>query len=234
MAAVDLPVPRRGGGTAPAPAAPAGAIPVGEFSLRVFDAGLACCAVEVSAALRRCASLLPGSPGPGDAGPGAFTPGDADPGNPDPVGSSAPGAGMAGAGPGGVEMAGSGPGSAGTGNSDPADSGLVGAGMAGPGPGGAGAGGGAGPVNVLVVAGTVTDKLAPLVLAAYQDLPEPRRVLSFGACANSGGPYWDSYCVTKGADQIIPVDVYVPGCPPRPEALVHGLRLLRDTDGEQR
>ena len=83
-------------------------------------------------------------------------------------------------------------------------------------------------MNVLVVAGTVTDKLAPLVLAAYRDLPEPRRVLSFGACSNSGGPYWDSYCVTKGADQIIPVDVYVPGCPPRPEALVHGLRLLRD------
>ena len=89
-------------------------------------------------------------------------------------------------------------------------------------------------MNVLVVAGTVTDKLAPLVLAAYRDLPEPRRVLSFGACSNSGGPYWDSYCVTKGADQIIPVDVYVPGCPPRPEALVHGLRLLRDAEGEQR
>jgi NADH-quinone oxidoreductase subunit B len=94
-------------------------------------------------------------------------------------------------------------------------------------------------VNVLVVAGTVTDKLAPLVLAAYRDLPEPRRVLSFGACSNSGGPYWDSYCVTKGADQIVPVDVYVPGCPPRPEALIHGLRMLRDigerdAGGEQR
>ena len=89
-------------------------------------------------------------------------------------------------------------------------------------------------MNVLVVAGTVTDKLAPLVLAAYRDLPEPRRVLSFGACSNSGGPYWDSYSVTKGADQLIPVDVYVPGCPPRPEALMHGLRLLRDVRGEQR
>ena len=86
-------------------------------------------------------------------------------------------------------------------------------------------------MHVLVVAGTVTDKLAPLVREAYRGLPEPRRVLSFGACSNSGGPYWDSYCVTKGADQLIPVDVYVPGCPPRPEALLHGLRLLLDAQG---
>ena len=80
--------------------------------------------------------------------------------------------------------------------------------------------------NVLIVAGTVTDKLAPLVLAAYQRVPDPKFVLSFGACSNSGGPYWDSYCVTKGVDQIIPVDVYVPGCPPRPEALLDGLDVL--------
>jgi NADH-quinone oxidoreductase subunit B len=87
--------------------------------------------------------------------------------------------------------------------------------------------------NVLIVAGTVTDKLAPLVLQAYQDVPEPKFVLSFGACSNSGGPYWDSYCVTKGVDQMIPVDVYVPGCPPRPEALLHGLDVLAERDRDR-
>ena len=80
--------------------------------------------------------------------------------------------------------------------------------------------------NVFIVAGTVTDKLAPLVVQAYQRVPAPKSVLSFGACSNSGGPYWDSYCVTKGVDQIIPVDVFVPGCPPRPEALLNGLDVL--------
>ena len=81
-------------------------------------------------------------------------------------------------------------------------------------------------VEVMVVAGTVTDALAPAVRALYDALPEPRRVLSFGACSNSGGPYWDSYSVTKGVDQVVPVDVYVPGCPPRPEALLAALRQL--------
>lgn len=82
--------------------------------------------------------------------------------------------------------------------------------------------------HVLVVAGTVTDALAPAVLAAWARLPEPRHVLSFGACSDSGGPYWDSYSVTKGVDQLVPVDVYVPGCPPRPEALLQGLVVLRE------
>jgi len=82
---------------------------------------------------------------------------------------------------------------------------------------------------VLVVSGTITDRLAPSVLAAYESLPAPeskRFVMSFGACSNTGGPYWDSYVVLKGVDQIVPVDVYVPGCPPRPEALMQGLELL--------
>jgi NADH-quinone oxidoreductase subunit B len=156
MVAVDLPVPRSRGGTeaGAGPDPGDGGLRGREVSVRVFDAGLACCAVEVSAALRRFAELLPPQSGA------------------------------------------------------------------------------AGGVHVLVVAGTVTDKLAPLVREAYRELPEPRLVLSFGACSNSGGPYWDSYCVTKGADQVIPVDVYVPGCPPRPEALVHGLRLLLESQAE--
>lgn len=87
-------------------------------------------------------------------------------------------------------------------------------------------------VDVLVVSGTVTDKLAPLVRALYDGLPGPVRVLSFGACANSGGPYWDSYCVTKGVHLVIPVDAWVPGCPPRPEALLTALAALSEVDSQ--
>jgi len=80
--------------------------------------------------------------------------------------------------------------------------------------------------HVLLISGTVTDVLAGAVRAAYAALPEPGYVVSIGACCATGGPYWDSYSVTKGVDQLVPVHVSVPGCPPRPEAVLGGLRAL--------
>lgn len=91
---------------------------------------------------------------------------------------------------------------------------------------------GPGAAAVLVVSGTVTDPLGPQVVAAWEALPEPKAAVSFGACSNSGGPYWDSYSVTKGVDRLIPVTTYVPGCPPRPEALVDALTALVGPGGE--
>jgi NADH-quinone oxidoreductase subunit B len=85
--------------------------------------------------------------------------------------------------------------------------------------------------DVLVVSGTVTDKMAPAIKRVYDEMPDPKYVISFGSCANCGGPYWDSYCVTKGIDQFIPVDVFVPGCPPRPEALLYGIKTLHEQLG---
>jgi NADH-quinone oxidoreductase subunit B len=87
--------------------------------------------------------------------------------------------------------------------------------------------------DLLIVSGTVTKKMAPQIVRIFNQMAEPRYVLSMGACATGGGPFKDGYNVVSGIDKFLPVDVYVPGCPPTPEALIHGFLKLRERIGRQ-
>lgn len=82
--------------------------------------------------------------------------------------------------------------------------------------------------DLLIVAGTLTWKMTPPLIRLYEEMPEPKYVIAMGSCAIGGGPFADSYAVVPGIEEVLPVDVYIPGCPPRPEALIDGMLKLKE------
>lgn len=87
--------------------------------------------------------------------------------------------------------------------------------------------------DLMIVSGTVTKKMIPIIVRLYNQMPEPKYVLAMGACASGGGPFKEGYNVVSGVDKFVPVDVYIPGCPPTPQALLHGLiKMQEKIDGQ--